>query len=188
MTTDSVSSNTVASHPRRISAMAVARPAILPPTMAAHGRDAAVIVRHCVIANGTADRNYHRVGERHWRQPPIALRIGVHSPNAQTRDRVVGALGTTLRPDLPELAFTELATGPAVLAKLDQDQLDCRHPRRRGLAGRRHGLAKQIRDEYVPCPLLVVAERPQPTDGWLIGCVPTQRPASPSTRSNSGRS
>jgi DNA-binding response OmpR family regulator len=98
--------------------------------------------------------------------PRIALRIGVYSPNAQTRDQVVGALGTTLRPDLPELAFTELATGPAVLAKLDQNQLDVVILDGEASPVGGMGLAKQIRDEYDPCPPLVVLIA-RKADRWL---------------------
>ncbi|MFT3898800.1 MAG: hypothetical protein QM728_00945 [Gordonia sp. (in: high G+C Gram-positive bacteria)] len=98
--------------------------------------------------------------------PRIALRIGVYSPNARTREQVVTALGTTLRPDLPELAFTELATGPAVLGELDQGRLDLVILDGEATPVGGMGLAKQIRDEYEPCPPLLVLIARQ-ADRWL---------------------
>ncbi|MFT4200540.1 hypothetical protein [Gordonia sp. (in: high G+C Gram-positive bacteria)] len=98
--------------------------------------------------------------------PRIALRVGVYSPNVLTRRQVVTALGTTLHPDLPELAFTELATGPAVLGKLDDGQLDLVILDGEASPVGGMGLAKQIRDEYDPCPpLLVLIART--ADRWL---------------------
>jgi len=98
--------------------------------------------------------------------PRIALRVGVYSPNARTREHVITAIGTTLRPDLPELVFTELATGPAVLGRLDQNQLDVVILDGEATPVGGMGLAKQIRDEYDPCPLLLVLIARQ-ADRWL---------------------
>lgn len=98
--------------------------------------------------------------------PRIALRVGVYSPNARTRAQVVTAIGTTLHPDLPELAFTELATAPAVLSKLDEKQIDLLILDGEATPVGGMGLAKQIRDEYDPCPpLLVLIART--ADRWL---------------------
>ncbi|GAB08324.1 putative two-component response regulator [Gordonia araii NBRC 100433] len=99
-------------------------------------------------------------------KPRIVLRVGVYSPNVLTREQIIAAIGTTLRPDLPELAFTELATGPAVLSKLDQNQLDLVILDGEATPVGGMGLAKQIRDEYEPCPpLLVLIARK--ADRWL---------------------
>ncbi|WP_414651855.1 hypothetical protein [Gordonia sp. UBA5067] len=98
--------------------------------------------------------------------PRIALRVGVYSPNARTREHVITAVGTTLHPDLPELALTELATGPAVLDKLDQNQIDVLILDGEAAPIGGLGLAKQIRDEYEPCPLLLVLIARQ-ADRWL---------------------
>lgn len=98
--------------------------------------------------------------------PRIALRVGVYSSNVRTRAQVITAIGTTLRPDLPELVFTELATGPAVLGRLDQNQLDLLILDGESSPVGGMGLAKQIRDEYDPCPpLLVLIART--ADRWL---------------------
>ncbi len=98
--------------------------------------------------------------------PRIALRVGVYSSNVRTRAQVITTIGTTLRPDLPELVFTELATGPAVLGRLDHNQLDLLILDGESSPVGGMGLAKQIRDEYDPCPpLLVLIART--ADRWL---------------------
>jgi hypothetical protein len=58
--------------------------------------------------------------------PPstIALRILVYSSNVQTRERVMRALGKQLHPDLPELSYVEVATGPMVVRTMDQGGID----------------------------------------------------------------
>ncbi|MGH3598275.1 MAG: hypothetical protein ACRDUT_20300, partial [Mycobacterium sp.] len=43
------------------------------------------------------------------------LRILVYSDNANTRAAVMRALGKRVHPDLPELSYLEVATGPMVI-------------------------------------------------------------------------
>ena len=47
------------------------------------------------------------------------LRILVYSSNARTREQVRLALGERIHPELPELTYTEVATGPMVIQLLD---------------------------------------------------------------------
>lgn len=48
------------------------------------------------------------------------LRILVYSDNVQTREEVMRALGKQLHPDLPELSYVEVATGPMVIRTMDE--------------------------------------------------------------------
>lgn len=57
-------------------------------------------------------------------QSSVALRILVYSSNAQTRERVMRALGRHLHPDLPELSYVEVATAPMVVKTMDQGGID----------------------------------------------------------------
>ena len=78
-----------------------------------------------------------------------ALRILVYSDNARTREQVMRALGTRLRPDLPELTCIDLAI------------LDGEATPTGGM-----GIAKQLKDELDTCPpVLVLTGRPD--DAWL---------------------
>nr|WP_221247320.1 hypothetical protein [Gordonia humi] len=90
----------------------------------------------------------------------------VYSDNAGTRREVIGALGTTLHPDLPELAFVEVATAPMLLSHLDSGTVDVAILDGEAAPAGGMGMAKQIRDEYDPCPPMVVliARR---DDRWL---------------------
>ena len=49
----------------------------------------------------------------------VALRILVYSSNVKTREQVMRALGKQLHPDLPELNYVEVATGPMVIQQMD---------------------------------------------------------------------
>jgi hypothetical protein len=79
----------------------------------------------------------------------IALRILVYSSNVATREAVMRALGKHLHPDLPELNYVEVATGPVVIRTMD--------------AG---GIDKQLKDELATCPPIVVLTG-RPDDAWL---------------------
>ncbi len=88
----------------------------------------------------------------------------VYSSNRAVREDVVASLGPTLGG--LELEVREAATPAAVLTELDREDIDCCvfDAEARPLGGM--GLSKQIRDEYDPCPpvLLLVA---RPADSWL---------------------
>jgi DNA-binding response OmpR family regulator len=99
-------------------------------------------------------------------QPPRSLRVMVYSDDRTVRRAVITALGTRPDPDLPELEFVEVATGPVVLRTADAGGLalmilDGEATPTGGL-----GLTRQLKDEIHRCPpILVLTGRPQ--DAWL---------------------
>ncbi|EGD55542.1 hypothetical protein [Gordonia neofelifaecis] len=96
----------------------------------------------------------------------VTLRVLVYSDDSGTRRQVLGALGERLHPDLPDLEFIEVATAPMVLAHLDDRSVDLAVLDGEAAPTGGMGLAKQIRDEYEPCPpLLVLIARE--ADRWL---------------------
>ena len=101
-------------------------------------------------------------------QAPRSLRVMVYSDDRTVRRAVITALGTRPDPDLPELEFVEVATGPVVLRTADAGGLalmilDGEAAPTGGL-----GLTRQLKDEIHRCPpILVLTGRPQ--DGWLAG-------------------
>ena len=99
-------------------------------------------------------------------QSPRPLRVMVYSDDLTVRRAVITALGTRPDPDLPELEFVEVATGPVVLRTADAGGLalmilDGEATPTGGL-----GLTRQLKDEIHRCPpILVLTGRPQ--DAWL---------------------
>ncbi|BCZ20378.1 hypothetical protein MYSE111917_24330 [Mycobacterium senriense] len=96
----------------------------------------------------------------------IALRILVYSSNVQTRERVMRALGKQLHPDLPELSYVEVATGPMVVATMDKGGIDLAILDGEAAPTGGMGIAKQLKDELETCPPLVVLTG-RPDDAWL---------------------
>jgi DNA-binding response OmpR family regulator len=95
-----------------------------------------------------------------------ALRILVYSNNAMTREQVMQALGTRLHPDLPELSYVEVATGPMVINRLDAGGIDLAILDGEATPTGGMGIAKQLKDELESCPpILVLTGRPD--DAWL---------------------
>lgn len=88
----------------------------------------------------------------------------VYSNNSNVRADVRDALGVSLGG--AELEIREAATQPAALAWLDKGDIDCCIFDAEATPMGGMGLSKQIRDEYFPCPpvLLLVA---RPSDSWL---------------------
>lgn len=99
-------------------------------------------------------------------QSSVALRILVYSSNAQTRERVMRALGRHLHPDLPELSYVEVATGPMVVKTMDQGGIDLAILDGEATPTGGIGIAKQLKDELDTCPPLVVLTG-RPDDAWL---------------------
>lgn len=98
--------------------------------------------------------------------PTVALRVLVYSNDARTRARVMSALGTRPHPDLGQLNYTEVATGPAVVEHMDAGGIDLAILDGEAAPTGGMGLAKQLRDELDTCPpLLVLTGRP--ADKWL---------------------
>jgi DNA-binding response OmpR family regulator len=99
-------------------------------------------------------------------QSSVALRILVYSSNVQTRERVMRALGKQLHPDLPELSYVEVATGPMVVATMDKGGIDLAILDGEATPTGGMGIAKQLKDELENCPPLVVLTG-RPDDAWL---------------------
>ncbi|CKM20509.1 response regulator [Mycobacterium tuberculosis] len=95
-----------------------------------------------------------------------ALRILVYSDNVQTRERVMRALGKRLHPDLPDLTYVEVATGPMGIRQMDRGGIDLAILDGEATPTGGMGIAKQLKDELASCPpILVLTGRPD--DTWL---------------------
>jgi DNA-binding response OmpR family regulator len=96
----------------------------------------------------------------------LALRILVYSNNVKTREDVMRALGKHLHPDLPELSYVEVATGPMVIQQMDAGGIDLAILDGEATPTGGMGIAKQLRDELAVCPpILVLTGRRD--DAWL---------------------
>ena len=94
------------------------------------------------------------------------LRVLVYSDNPRTREQVQLALGKRVHPDLPELTYLEVATGPMVIAQMDEGGFDLVILDGEATPTGGMGIAKQLKDELDDCPpLLVLTGRPD--DAWL---------------------
>jgi DNA-binding response OmpR family regulator len=90
----------------------------------------------------------------------------VYSDDRTVRRAVITALGTRLDPDLPDLEFLEVATGPVVLRSADAGGLDLLILDGEATPTGGLGLTRQLKDEIHRCPpILVLTGRPQ--DAWL---------------------
>ncbi|MDO5094116.1 MAG: response regulator [Propionibacteriaceae bacterium] len=95
------------------------------------------------------------------------IRVLLYSGDRTVREQVRLALGRKVAADLPPIEIEEVATGPALLKKLDADTgyglviMDGEAQPEGGF-----GLAHQVKEEYADCPpvLLLVARA---ADGWL---------------------
>ncbi|WP_144205829.1 Rv3143 family two-component system response regulator [Mycobacterium tilburgii] len=96
----------------------------------------------------------------------IALRILVYSDNPDTREEVKRALGKQLHPDLPELNYVEVATGPMVIRTMDKSGIDLAILDGEATPAGGVGIAKQLKDELETCPPIVVLTG-RPDDAWL---------------------
>ncbi|MGO9158555.1 Rv3143 family two-component system response regulator [Mycobacterium sp.] len=96
----------------------------------------------------------------------LALRILVYSNNVKTREDVMRALGKHLHPDLPELSYVQVATGPMVIQQMDAGGIDLAILDGEATPTGGMGIAKQLKDELAVCPpILVLTGRPD--DAWL---------------------
>ena len=96
--------------------------------------------------------------------PP--LRILVYSSNARIREHVRLALGKRIHPDLPELTYTEVATGPIVIELMDRGGFDLVILDGEATPVGGMGIAKQLKDEIAGCPpVLLLTGRND--DAWL---------------------
>ena len=98
--------------------------------------------------------------------PDSPLNLLVYSSNAATREQVRLALGTRIHPELPELNYTEVATGPMVISLMDRGGFDLVILDGEASPVGGMGIAKQLKDEIYQCPpVVVLTGRPQ--DAWL---------------------
>ena len=94
------------------------------------------------------------------------LHLLVYSSNARTREQVRLALGTRIHPELPELTYTEVATGPIVITLMDAGGFDLVILDGEASPVGGMGIAKQLKDEIAECPpVLVLTGRAD--DAWL---------------------
>jgi DNA-binding response OmpR family regulator len=96
----------------------------------------------------------------------VTLRILVYSNNVQTRQDVMRALGKQLHPDLPELSYVEVATGPMVIQQMDAGGIDLAILDGEATPTGGMGIAKQLKDELAVCPPIVVLTGRR-DDAWL---------------------
>lgn len=99
---------------------------------------------------------------------PSPLHVLVYSSNSATREQVRLALGTRIHPDLPELTYTDVATGPMVVQLMDRGGFDLVILDGEASPVGGMGIAKQLKDEIAGCPpVLVLTGRAD--DAWLAG-------------------
>ncbi|MCG7592567.1 Rv3143 family two-component system response regulator [Mycobacterium sp. C3-094] len=99
-------------------------------------------------------------------EPQLALRVLVYSSNPRTREQVQLTLGKRVHPDLPELNYVEVATGPMVIQQMDAGGFDLAILDGEATPVGGMGIAKQLKDEVDDCPpVLVLTGRPD--DAWL---------------------
>lgn len=97
---------------------------------------------------------------------PAPLRILVYSDNPRTREQVRLALGKRVHPELPDLAYVEIATAPMVISQMDAGGIDLAILDGEATPAGGMGVAKQLKDEISDCPpILVLTGRPD--DAWL---------------------
>jgi DNA-binding response OmpR family regulator len=94
------------------------------------------------------------------------LRILVYSDNAKTRQDVMLALGKRVHPELPELNYVEVATGPVVIQRVDAGDIDLAILDGEATPTGGMGIAKQLKDEIAQGPPIVVLTGRR-DDAWL---------------------
>lgn len=90
----------------------------------------------------------------------------MYSDDAHTREQVMLALGKRLHPDLPELSYVEVATGPVVIQHVDAGGIDVAILDGEATPEGGLGIAKQLKDEVAQCPPIVVLTG-RADDAWL---------------------
>jgi CheY-like chemotaxis protein len=76
------------------------------------------------------------------------------------------ALGKRLHPDLPELSYVEVATGPVVIQQVDAGGIDLAILDGEASPQGGLGIARQLKDEVAQCPPIVVLTG-RADDAWL---------------------
>ncbi|MBV8966953.1 MAG: response regulator transcription factor [Mycobacteriaceae bacterium] len=93
-------------------------------------------------------------------------RILVYSDDANVREQVRLALGKRIHPELPELAYVDVATGPMVIRHVETDDIDLAILDGEATPTGGMGIAKQLKDEVANCPPIVVLTGRR-DDAWL---------------------
>ncbi len=94
------------------------------------------------------------------------LTVLVYSDDVSTREAVKLAVGRRPAADLPQVAWIEVATKPALLTAADAGGVDVLVLDGEAVPAGGMGMCKQLKDEIYRCPpILVLTGRPQ--DAWL---------------------
>ncbi|MEV7565382.1 hypothetical protein [Streptomyces tanashiensis] len=97
---------------------------------------------------------------------PSTVSVLLYSSDADTRAQVRLAVGRSPAPDIPQVAFVECATLPAVLLALDASRIDACVLDGEAVPIGGMGVCWQIKNEVFQCPpVLLLIGRPQ--DAWL---------------------
>ncbi|MGK5557118.1 hypothetical protein ACSNOI_36470 [Actinomadura kijaniata] len=94
------------------------------------------------------------------------MKVLVYSDDANTRAQIRLAVGRRPAADLPQVEFVEIATQPAVVARLDEGDIDLVIVDGEAQPAGGLGVCRQAKDEVYDCPpvLAIIARR---DDGWL---------------------
>jgi DNA-binding response OmpR family regulator len=98
--------------------------------------------------------------------PETPMKVLVYSDDANTRAQIRQAIGRRPAAGLPKVEFVEIATQPAVVARLDQGDIGVAIVDGEAQPAGGLGVCRQAKDEVYDCPpfLAVIARR---DDGWL---------------------
>ncbi|WP_242901889.1 hypothetical protein [Actinomadura terrae] len=94
------------------------------------------------------------------------MKVLVYSDDANTRAQIRMAVGRRPAADVPRVEFVEIATQPAVVARLDEGDIDVLVVDGEAQPAGGLGVCRQAKDEVYDCPpvLAIIARR---DDGWL---------------------
>ncbi|WUH96497.1 hypothetical protein OHR68_23295 [Spirillospora sp. NBC_00431] len=93
-------------------------------------------------------------------------KVLVYSDDSGTRAQIRMAIGRRPAADLPKVEFVEIATQPAVVARLDEGDIDVLVVDGEAQPAGGLGVCRQAKDEVYDCPpvLAIIGRR---DDGWL---------------------
>ena len=98
--------------------------------------------------------------------PDEPMTLLLYSDDVDTRERVKTAVGRRPAADVPRVRWVECATGPGVVAALDEGGIDVAILDGEAAPTGGMGIARQVKDEIYQCPpILILTGRPQ--DDWL---------------------
>ena len=94
------------------------------------------------------------------------MKVLVYSDDANTRAQIRLAIGRRPAADLPRVEYVEVATQPAVVARLDRGDIDAAVVDGEAQPAGGLGVCRQAKDEVYDCPpvLALIGRR---DDGWL---------------------